>query len=147
MMTELIAYKAFRAHARCGHSAPLAFASLTAHAQRGGAGLPNNSKGTGGAWSQQLALLPAWEVGTDGERGRQYAWDGRVIRLVDEGEARTFADVSTHFFSLSILSRIEQYFFVAFHRQIASSARHVASEGQQSVIQLVEARADALGAL
>lgn len=38
--------------------------------------------------SSEPALLPAWEVLAGGGRGRQLAWDGRRVRLVD---AATFA--------------------------------------------------------
>lgn len=43
---------------------------------------------SGGGRAGELTLLPAWEVLRGGRRGRQYAWDGETIRLVDEDEVR-----------------------------------------------------------
>lgn len=107
-MTELVAFAALRQqgcpsserqlltlHASCDTRRPAArrahFASLSkgitdAKAEpRGRQGEPSTS---GAGADGKLTLLPAWEVVRGGIRGRQYAWDGKAIRLVDEDEAR-----------------------------------------------------------
>ena len=109
-MTEVCAYRALRGSGGgaaaeqlvVGYSRPVVaaagaattsgrvptplFASLSAP-RHVGRGEPAAAAGSSSR-PRTLELLPAYEVTPRGKRGRQYVWDGRTVRLVEDDEAR-----------------------------------------------------------